>query len=313
MDAIMAKDNPRTATRPKMLVVDDMALNIRILNELFSDDFDIFMASDGLQALVRAQELLPDIVLLDVEMPGLDGFEVCRRLKADAVTSHIPVIFITARFDEEDEVRGFSLGGSDFIHKPINPTITRARVGTHLELKRQADQLRDIALVDGLTGIANRRRLNQELDSAWRRCTRSQAPLSLIMIDVDYFKRFNDAYGHQLGDSCLQMVAKTINKFLRRPQDIVARYGGEEFVCVLPETDFEGANYVARDILNGVEGLHLEHKDSDASVWVTVSVGVVTAVPGADSSVEKLLDMADKQLYKSKEAGRARVTGLDVK
>lgn len=307
-----APDNYHSKARPKMLVVDDMALNVRILNELFNDEFDIFMASDGLQAVTRTQELLPDIVLLDVEMPGLDGFEVCRRLKADPLTSHIPIIFITARFDEEDEVRGFSLGGSDFIHKPINPTITRARVGTHLALKRQADQLRDIALVDGLTGIANRRRLEQELESAWKQCLRNRSPLSLMMIDVDYFKRYNDTYGHQLGDSCLQMVAQTIKKSLRRPQDIVARYGGEEFVCVLPETDYQGASYVSRDILSGVEAMQLEHRDSDASVWVTVSIGAVTQVPHMESSVDALLELADKQLYKSKAAGRARVTALDL-
>lgn len=298
--------------RPKMLVVDDVALNVRLLNELFHDDFDIFMATDGLQAINRAQELSPDLILLDVEMPGVDGFEVCKRLKDDPRTQHIPVIFITAKYNEEDEVRGFSVGGSDFIRKPINPTITRVRVETHLALKQQADQLRDVALLDGLTGVPNRRRLDQELKSVWRQCVRSRLPVSLIMIDVDYFKRYNDCYGHQLGDSCLRLVAQTIKKSLRRPQDIVARYGGEEFVCVLPETDFDGARFVAEDIIRAVEGLQIEHKESDISNWVTISVGAVTKVPRMDSNAEELLEAVDKQLYKSKRAGRARLTAVEL-
>lgn len=303
---------PQFTLRPKMLVVDDLALNIRMLHELFQDNFDVYMATDGLQAITKAQELLPDLILLDVVMPGMDGFEVCRRLKEDTKTAHIPIIFITGNFDEEDEVQGFQLGGSDFIHKPINPTITRARVNNQLALKQQADQLRDIALIDGLTGIANRRRFDQELATLWRQCQRKKVPLSLVMLDVDYFKQFNDHYGHQLGDSCLQWIARAVKQTLSRPQDIAARYGGEEFVCILPDTHLEGATYVARQILGEVISLRLEHASSAISDVVTVSLGVATVIPDMQSNPEKLVEAADAQLYAAKQAGRAQVLAVEL-
>lgn len=303
---------PQFTLRPKMLVVDDLALNIRMLHELFQDNFEVYMATDGLQAITKAQELLPDLILLDIVMPGMDGYEVCRRLKEDLKTAHIPIIFITGNFDEWDEVRGFELGGADFIHKPINPTITRARVNTQLALKQQADQLRDIALIDGLTGIANRRRFDQELAIMWRQCQRKQVPLSIILLDVDFFKQFNDHYGHQLGDSCLQWIARAVKQVLSRPQDLAARYGGEEFVCLLPDTNSDGATHVAEQTLQEVRSLKLEHAASSISDVVTVSLGVATLVPDMQSNPEQLLEAADTQLYAAKDAGRARVYSVDL-
>ena len=305
-------NNPYYNPWPRMLVVDDLPLNIRHLDELFHDEFEIYMATGGVQALNRAREVLPDIILLDVEMPEMDGFEVCQHLKADPSTASIPVIFITASYDEEDEVKGFMLGGADFIHKPINPTITRARVHTHLALKQQADQLRDIALLDGLTGVANRRRFDQELAVLWRQCLRNRTPLSLVMLDVDYFKRYNDRYGHQMGDSCLQQVADTLKRSLQRPQDLVARYGGEEFICILPETDFAGACHMAGQLQRGIESLGLAHASSDVSHVVTASIGVVTQIPELTSNTDALVEQADQQLYRAKQEGRARICALDL-
>ena len=187
--------------RPKLLVVDDQRINILVLNELFREDCDVFMATSGEQALQVCRAQLPDLVLLDVQMDGIDGYEVCRRLKADAESRNIPVIFITAQGGEADEVRGLQLGAVDFIAKPINPVIVRARVQTHLTLKLQSDLLRSMTLFDGLTGVPNRRKFDEQLVRDWRQSQREQTALSVILIDVDHFKRYNDHYGHQAGDA----------------------------------------------------------------------------------------------------------------
>jgi len=296
--------------RPKILVVDDQPLNIRLLHELLRNDFDVFMATDGLQAITKAQSLSPDLILLDVVMPGMDGYEVCQRLKADTLTTDIPIIFVTAHFDEEDEVRGFELGAVDFIHKPINPIITKARINNQLILRQQKELLRSIALIDGLTGIANRRKFNEELQIDWMQCARAQQFLSLLIIDVDLFKLYNDRYGHQLGDSCLQLIAQTIKHSLNRPYDLAARYGGEEFACILPHTDLNGATYIAEKILSNICNLKIEHIDSEIDQIVTVSIGVAATIPQLDTQPPLLLEGADKQLYLSKQQGRARINAV---
>ncbi|WP_317933101.1 diguanylate cyclase [Halioxenophilus sp. WMMB6] len=293
--------------RPKLLIVDDQQINIRILHELFRDEFEIFMTLDSSSVVAKAKELAPHLVLLDIEMPGINGYQVCQLLKADPGTADIPVIFITAHFSEADEVRGFEVGAVDFIHKPINKVITQARVRNHINAKLQADRLRQIALVDGLTGVANRRKLDQELQQAWGHCTREQVPLSLFMIDVDCFKHFNDTYGHQAGDGCLQAIAATLRKTLRRSYDIVARYGGEEFACILPNTDAAGALLLARRIRERVRELAIEHQASKVAEVVTVSVGAVTVIPTPDANSDELLMQADKMLYEAKVQGRDRV------
>ncbi|HET8709738.1 MAG TPA: diguanylate cyclase, partial [Spongiibacteraceae bacterium] len=231
--------------RPRILVVDDQVINVRLLHELFKDDCDVLMATSGQLALSVCSAQLPDLVLLDVMMPDIDGHEVCRLLKLDPATRDIPVIFITGQHGEEDEVAGFALGAVDFISKPINPIIVRARVHTHLLLKLQSDKIRSMAMSDGLTGIANRRKFDGEAERCWRHCLRELLPLSIFMIDVDYFKRYNDRYGHQNGDNCLHAIAQTLHSILQRPYDVAARYGGEEFACVLGHTDARGAEKIA--------------------------------------------------------------------
>lgn len=201
---------PHPHNRPKLLIVDDQSTNIRVLHELFREDCDVFMATSGEQAITVCQTQLPDLILLDVVMDDVDGHEVCRRLKADPVTQGIPIIFITAQQRDSDEALGLELGAVDFISKPINPIIVRARVRTHLTLKLQNDLLRSMALMDGLTGVANRRKFDEDISADWRQCFREQKPLSLILADVDYFKRYNDRYGHLAGDGCLKSVAQAL-------------------------------------------------------------------------------------------------------
>lgn len=293
--------------RPKLLIADDQPTNVRALHGLFKDDCDVFMATTGEQTIELCRKELPDLILLDVVMDGMDGHEVCRRLKADPLTHTIPVIFVTAQTDEADEEYGLSLGAVDFIIKPIKPAIVRARVRAHLSLKMQGDVLRSIALVDGLTGVGNRRKFEEDLDASWRHCMRESLPLSLVMVDVDYFKRYNDRYGHQAGDRCLQVVARTLTQTLRRPYDSVGRYGGEEFACLLPNTPLEAAVSIADRMEESVRGLKLEHLDSSCAGVVTVSVGVATLIPVADVEPYALVDAADRQLYEAKRAGRGRV------
>jgi diguanylate cyclase (GGDEF)-like protein len=293
--------------KPKLLVVDDQPVNILVLHELFRDECEVFMATGGEQALQICRTILPDLMLLDVHMEGIDGHEVCRRLAENPETRDIPIIFVTAQGAEADEVRGFELGAVDFIVKPINPVIVKARVNTHLTLKRQSDLLRSLVLLDGLTGVANRRKFDEQLERDWRQCRREQAALSVIMIDVDHFKHYNDRYGHLSGDAALQAVAKTLAGVLNRPYDLLARYGGEEFVCVLPKTGLLEAVQIAERMQAGVRGLQLEHLDSAVGQVLTISLGVATVVPDAELAPDTLVAEADRQLYQAKQAGRARV------
>lgn len=292
--------------KPKLLIVDDQRINILALYELFREECEVFMAMDGEQALQLCHTELPDLVLLDVHMEGLDGHEVCRRLKDDPKTHDIPIIFVTAQGAEEDEVRGLELGAVDFIVKPINPIIVKARIKTHLTLKRQGDLLRSLALLDGLTGVANRRKFDKELDRDWRQCAREKTTLSVIMVDVDYFKRYNDHYGHQAGDTCLQTVAKTLSGALSRPYDLLARYGGEEFACILPNTSLNDAVQIARRMMATVQALKVEHLTSELG-HLSISLGVAAVTPTDALLPQTLVAEADKQLYQAKQDGRARV------
>lgn len=203
--------------RPKLLAVDDQPINIRIINELFRADCDMHMATHGEQAIAVSQSLRPDLILLDIMMDGMDGLEVCRRLKSNPATAAIPIIFITAKGDESDEALGLELGAVDYISKPLNPSIVRARMKTHLTLKLQSDYLKELVSLDGLTGIANRRALDLRLAEAWNNASRKGETLSLLMIDIDYFKRFNDRFGHLQGDQCLRRVASVLAESVNRP------------------------------------------------------------------------------------------------
>ncbi|MFC7066919.1 response regulator [Brucella rhizosphaerae] len=193
--------------RATVLIVDDEVSNIEIMNAVLEDHYEICFATSGEQALEVARSVLPDLILLDVMMPGLDGYEVCVRLKNDRLLADVPVIFTTGLDDQEAEVRGLSLGAIDYVTKPINPVVLRARVSNHIELKRLRDQLAQMAVTDALTGLSNRRQLEVILAGEISRLAPSGAWLSVIMLDIDFFKLFNDTYGHPEGDRCIAMVA----------------------------------------------------------------------------------------------------------
>lgn len=289
----------------KILVVDDQPTNVRTIHQIFSDLYEVFVAQNGEQALAFCHGSPPDLVLLDVEMPGMSGLEVCRRLKQHAETMDIPVIFVTGRERPEDETACWDAGCVDFVSKPVNAVTLRNRVGVHLKLKFQTDLLREMVFVDGLTGVANRRYFDERLALEWRRCHRNNLSLALIIADVDWFKRYNDNYGHQAGDDCLRKVATALKGVVRHPIDLVARYGGEEFVCLLPETDDETALTIANRMDSAVRNLKIVHSASEAGGIVTISMGVAVTVPDVGNSRENLVRMADTQLYRAKQQGRA--------
>jgi diguanylate cyclase (GGDEF)-like protein len=295
--------------KSSVLIVDDIPANIKVLGESLKADYRIRLATDGERALKMATSATPpDIILLDIVMPKMDGYEVCRRLKEDPTSRNIPVIFITAMTEEEDETKGLAYGAVDYITKPFSLPIVRARVKTHLELKRHRDTLEALSTRDGLTGIPNRRRFDEVLTVEWLRGQREEAPISLIMIDIDHFKLYNDNYGHLEGDDCLKKVATGLATAMSRPADFIARYGGEEFAVILPMTGHDGAVTVAETLLEQIRKLNLPHRSSPVAERVTISLGVSTMQPTRDASSTILIDRADKALYASKVAGRNRLT-----
>jgi diguanylate cyclase (GGDEF)-like protein len=291
----------------KILIVDDISANIIELNEILQEKYEVYLATNGLDCLEIAKSNKPDLILLDVIMPEMDGYEVCRRLKNIPDTRDIPVILVTNMDEVEDEAKGLEIGAIDYITKPIRPAILKARLKNHLDLKRCQHMLRNLSSLDDLTGIANRRRFDEVMDIEWRRALRSGDLLSVIMIDVDYFNNYNNLYDRTAVDTCLQKVVKAINNTVKRAGDMVARYGGEKFSVMLPMADAANAYSIAELIRSNVESLRIPHQSSEISDWVTVSVGVSTAAPQLYMSINNLIEKADQALYQAKQEGRNRV------
>jgi diguanylate cyclase (GGDEF)-like protein len=287
-----------------ILIVDDEILNIRILQKAL-EDYSLLTATNGLDALNIAQSPNPpDLILLDIMMPEMDGFQVCKALKTDPQTVNIPIIFITAITDDKKEEKGLALGAVDYITKPFRLPIVQARVKNHLQLKKSLDLLENQSTLDFLTNIPNRRRFNEVFTSEWRHALRAMVDLSLIMIDIDYFKLFNDTYGHLAGDNCLKKISRTLVTALNRSTDFVARFGGEEFVVILPETDHEGAMNMAKNFQAAIAELALPHTSSPVSDFVTLSFGIATFHPSVESDPSRMIRLADDMLYKAKAEGR---------
>lgn len=299
--------NDEIRRKPRILIVEDDALSVKLLDTIFNDEFELFVAVSGEKALKFVnEELIPDLILLDINLPGIDGYDVCKILKETDATRNVPIVFLTGRNSETDEERSFHLGAADFITKPFKPIIVRARVRNLIQLKLKTDFLEISALTDGLTGLANRRHFDEQLIRLWKSCARTNSSLSILMADIDQFKAYNDRYGHGAGDECLRQVSRVIEQSIRRPLDFTARYGGEEFVVILPDTPQEIAGLFAEKICKGVFDLQIPHDMSTVASFVTISIGYAGLKADNQMSVVSLVDCADSALYKAKEQGRNR-------
>lgn len=296
-----------------ILIVDDSPVNIKALGEPLKDLYNIRIATSGEKALEIARSSNPpDLILLDIIMPFKNGYEVCKELKADSSTQNIPVIFITAMDEEKDETRGLALGAVDYITKPFSLPIVIARLKTHLELKHHRDILENLSSIDGLTGLPNRRRLDEVLHLEWKRAVRKSIPISLVMVDIDHFKLYNDNLGHLAGDDCLKQVAHILSASTQRPTDFSSRFGGEEFLLILPDTDLEGALYIAESFRKKLKNAKIPHQFSPISDLVTCSMGVATTTPLVQDNPESLIQAADQTLYQSKDRGRNCISTIQL-
>jgi diguanylate cyclase (GGDEF)-like protein len=313
-----------------ILLVDDDPDTIKHLRRILVDSGELRFATNGADALRLARQAAPDLMLLDAEMPGLNGFQVFDALKAEPALADVAVIFVTSQSEALFAVSAFEKGAVDYITKPVNAALVLARVRTQLRVKRLTDELRRTATTDSLTGIASRRQFDESFKLEWLRTQRTGDPLALLLVDVDHFKLYNDRYGHPPGDVCLRAVAQALVSASLRSADLVARYGGEEFVVLLSKTPRSGAEYIARRILDAVDALGIPHEASPTARNVTVSVGIgcfdAASACWGDSAAEPrrkaplhashtagdLVLAADKALYSAKAAGRAQARLLDI-
>lgn len=306
---------------PLILIVDDeKTMRMLLKKAMEKEGYRVAEATDGKQGIELYQSLNPDIVLLDAMMPLMDGFTCCEKMQALPGSDRTPILIITALEDSESVDRAYKVGAADYVTKPIHWAVLRQRVRRLIQqvslltqLENANRELQRLATLDGLTGLANRRCFDRVLDYEWRCGIREawQSPnppqLSLILGDVDFFKNYNDTYGHQAGDSCLQQIARAMSRVAKRPPDLVARYGGEEFAVILPRTNVRGAIHVAQMIRSEVRKSAIAHACSQVSEHVTLSLGVASTVPSRETNLEMLIAAADAALYEAKKQGRDRV------
>ncbi len=289
----------------RVLIIDDSTINIRLLGNTLHDDFQVSVAKNYTDALDCALNKAPDLILLDIESPDLDAYRIFGTLQNNPHTQDIPIIIITAMNEGVYESACLELGAIDFIKKPFNPGLVKLRIQNHIELKMLRDYYKAMSCIDELTGLPNRRQLNEFLSHEWDRLSRTDLPLSVIMIDIDYFKPFNDNYGHAAGDECLKQVADALASANTRATDLCARYGGEEFTCILPETDAAGATIIGQKLCIHIAELKIPHAYSEIANHITISLGVASITTEKEfRSPEELLKAADKNLYHAKSLGR---------
>lgn len=291
----------------KILIIDDSILQAQALKSILEADYEITYSRRGREGIELAAEWEPELILLDVIMPDLDGFEVLRKLKERAQTKDIPIIMITSLSDIGNEQKGLMMGAVDYITKPFYPLIVKARVHTHIELYRYQKLIKEQALIDELTQIPNRRSYEERSRMEWNRALRTQSPISIVLLDIDKFKLYNDTFGHPAGDEVLIQVAKALCSNLKRASDFIGRYGGEEFVLIIPENDADTAFSLAKQVRQSVENLKIPFLPEENMPYVTISAGGVTVNPRKQEKYETYLKIADVMLYDAKKLGRNRV------
>lgn len=299
--------------KPTILVVDDMTTTLLLIHDLLKDTYEVKIAKSGTKAL----EILEspndiDLILLDIEMPEINGYDVCKRIKNNETIKNIPIIFITGRTSQEDEEYGLNLGAIDYITKPFNKAIVKLRIKNYLDLKIKNDMLEKLSMYDGLTNIRNRRFFDETFEKTFNEIKRDKKSLAVLMIDIDFFKPYNDNYGHGQGDETLRKVAKALEKTIKRASDFVARYGGEEFVILLKDINKDGVEAVANNLLNAVRELKITHEFSKIENYVTISIGASFYNSSSDITKLELLLKADETLYNVKNSGRNNFAILEV-
>ena len=294
--------------KAKILIVDDDALNRIILEKTLSDEHEIYLVTSGEEALAFVKHTQVDLIILDIMMPGMNGYDVLVELKESSLSHAIPIIFISANSAHEDEAKGLELGAMDYIVKPFCASIVKVRVRNQLLIKQKNDLLEMLASIDGLTEIPNRRYLDENLEREWRRSKRNNSSMCVLLIDIDHFKRYNDCYGHRACDECLKTVAQTLAAQCERGSDFVARYGGEEFVAVLPETNKQGAIAFANKLRKAINDLNIEHNASLNASHITISIGIASSESSQAYTEKALLEEADSGLYNAKKLGRNQIS-----
>ena len=295
--------------KPTILIVDDVAINIQILSGFLKDEYCIKVATSGEKGIDIALNYTIDLILLDINMPGMDGYQVCRMIKANEKINHIPIIFVTAKSEIIDEEIGFNLGAVDYIAKPFYPTIVKVRVRNQVNLKLKTDLLAKFALHDGLTQIPNRRYSDKMLPKLFNSSIQFKKQFAIVMLDIDNFKAYNDNYGHGVGDLCLIQVASALNKLAKEESIFVARYGGEEFIAILTGVPLDEIISWAKKVVNIIADLRIGHNYSDVASHITISAGVavIDGVMLTNIVFDQVVTNADKALYKAKSLGRNQV------
>lgn len=295
-------------SRVTILIVDDMSTNLMMLSDILKDDYNIKISKTGKKAIELCKNLDIDLVLLDIEMPLMNGYEVCKNLKNDEKTKNIPIIFVSAKNSEEDEEYGLNLGAIDYISKPFSKVIIKARVKNQIKLKQKTELLEKLSNYDGLTNIKNRRYFDERLNQVYKDTKDKNKNLALMMIDIDFFKPYNDNYGHGKGDEALKIVAKTLENTilntLNRSNDLVARYGGEEFVVLLSNIDLKELEEISNTLVKVIRDAKIEHKFSKIAPYVTISLGAVLYKSSNDLSIASIMKSADEALYEVKQKSR---------
>ncbi|MDX4012332.1 diguanylate cyclase [Aliarcobacter skirrowii] len=294
--------------RATILIVDDMSTNLMMLSDILKDDYNIKISKTGEKAIELCKNLDIDLVLLDIEMPLMNGYEVCKNLKNYEKTKNIPIIFVSAKNSEEDEEYGLNLGAIDYISKPFSKVIIKARVKNQIKLKQKTELLEKLSNYDGLTNIKNRRYFDDRLTQVYKDSKIKNTNLALMMIDIDFFKPYNDNYGHGKGDEALKIVAKTLENSilntLDRPNDLVARYGGEEFVVLLSNIDLKELEEISNRLVKAIRDANIEHKFSKVASYLTISLGAVLYKSSNDLSIASIMKSADEALYEVKQKSR---------
>lgn len=290
-----------------VLIVDDSPLAVKILRNMLEDEYEVISSFSGEDGYELAISNNPDIIVLDVVMSGMDGYEVCQKLKSNVLTKNIPVIFISALGDMEDERKGLEIGAIDYISKPFSEPIVKIRIKNHLELKRIHDILSELSSLDGLTGLYNRRYFDQEMKIRWEKAIQDDTPLSLMLIDIDHFKKYNDNYGHLEGDECLKLVAQGIKNCTNGKDTVAARFGGEEFVCIMSGANIDTALELANKILYSTPAQKIPFAYSSVADVVTISIGLGTIHPNNAVMLPDFIKHVDDLLYKAKHNGRNQI------